>query len=140
MPVIRISAAVIVDTAGSILLVRKRGTTAWMQPGGKLEPDEAPDRALARELLEELGLTVDPVTFDHWGRFTAPAANEAGHTVDCDIYGVAIAQVPVAAAEIDEFRWVSLDEAELEIAPLALEHVLPRLRAGTEGTSTRPAE
>lgn len=140
MPVIRIAAAVIVDAAGSILLVRKRGTTAWMQPGGKLEPGELPDAALARELVEELGLVVDPAGFEHWGRFTADAANEADHTVDCDIYAVSIAQAPVAAAEIDELRWVSLDETQLEIAPLALEHVLPRLRAGTEGTSTRPAE
>lgn len=128
MPVLRIAAAVIVDDAGRLLLVRKQGTTAWMQPGGKLEPGEHPAAALARELDEELGLTVDPAEFEHWGRFTAAAANEPDHTVDCDIYAVVTAQHPVVAAEIAEARWVAPEEAELEIAPLARQHVLPRLR------------
>jgi len=127
MPVIRIAAAVIVDDGGRILLVRKRGTTAFMQPGGKLEPGEAPDAALARELHEELGVIVEPATFDHWGRFSADAANEPDHTVDCDIYALTLAEQPVAAAEIAELRWVTLDDTELEIAPLAREVVLPRL-------------
>ena len=131
MPVIRIAAAVIVDDGGRILLVRKRGTTAFMQPGGKLEPGEAPDAALARELHEELGVIVDPAAFDHWGRFSADAANEPDHTVDCDIYALTIDQQPVAAAEIAELRWVALDDTELEIAPLAREVVLPRLLGST---------
>lgn len=128
MPTIRIAAAVIVDSAGRILLVRKRGTTAWMQPGGKVEPGEAPADTLARELHEELGLTLDPATFEHWGRFESAAANEPDHLVDCDIYAVRISTEPVAAAEIEELRWVALDETSLTIAPLALDHVWPRLR------------
>lgn len=127
MPVIRIAAAVVLDAHRRILLVRKRGTTAWMQPGGKVEPGEHPADTLAREMHEELGLVVRPDTFEHWGRFEAPAANEPGHTVDCDVYAVAIDSVPVAAAEIEELRWVALDETGLEIAPLALQVVWPRL-------------
>lgn len=129
MTTLRIAAAVILDDAGRILLVRKRGTTAFMQPGGKLEPGEQAAACLARELHEELGLVVDATTFEHWGRFGAAAANELNTDVDCDIYGVTISQQPIVAAEIEELRWVALDDTSLEIAPLALEVVWPRLLA-----------
>lgn len=131
MPVIRIAAAVMTDDAGRVLLVRKRGTSAWMQPGGKVEPGEQPDETLVRELEEELGVVVPVASLRPWGRFQAPAANEPGHTVDCDVFGVETAHVPVAAAEIEELRWVAVDETGLTIAPLALEVVWPRLAEGT---------
>ena len=38
---IRIVAALIRDEAGRVLLVRKRGTETFMQPGGKRDPGEA---------------------------------------------------------------------------------------------------
>jgi 8-oxo-dGTP pyrophosphatase MutT (NUDIX family) len=134
-PVIRIAAAVITNDSGHILLVRKRGTTVFMQPGGKLEPGERPADTLARELNEELGYVLDPTTFEHWGRFGADAANEAGHVVDCDIYRVHTDQVPVVAAEIDELAWVDAGSTHgLALAPLLVEQVLPRLaRDGSEG-------
>jgi 8-oxo-dGTP diphosphatase len=59
---ISIAAAVIADASGRLLLVRKRGTSAFMLPGGKIEPDEEPVDALVRELREELGLVIDLAT------------------------------------------------------------------------------
>jgi len=126
--VIRIAAAVITDAAGRILLVRKRDTTTWMQPGGKIEPGELAAATLARELLEELGLHVDPSTFDYWGRFHADAANEAHHVVDAEVFRVSISAAPLVAAEIDELRWIDVNSPHgLAIAPLSLEHVFPLL-------------
>ena len=52
---IKVVAALICDDAGRVLLVRKRGTTAFMQPGGKRDPGEDDIAALSREIAEELG-------------------------------------------------------------------------------------
>jgi 8-oxo-dGTP diphosphatase len=124
---IRVSAAVIVNDRDELLLVRKAGTTAFMQPGGKPEPDETPAETLSRELFEELGLSVDAADLRPLGLFTAAAANEPGFLVVADVFEADIRdQLPVIAAEIEELRWVARAEAEeLEIAPLARENFLP---------------
>jgi 8-oxo-dGTP diphosphatase len=60
--VVRVAAAVILRPDGDVLLAqRPRGKPYegyWEFPGGKLEPGETAADALARELHEELGLTV----------------------------------------------------------------------------------
>ena len=52
------------DPADRILTVRKRGTSAFMLPGGKVEHEESPESAVLREVFEELGveLTLDDLT------------------------------------------------------------------------------
>jgi 8-oxo-dGTP diphosphatase len=131
--VLRIAAAVIVDDVGRVLLVRKRDTHSWMQPGGKVEPGEHPADTLVRELHEELGVTLDAASLTHWGRFHAAAANEKNHVVDCDMFQIDYAHIaphlPLSvAAEIDELMWLDPEAQHgFVIAPLSLEHVFPRL-------------
>lgn len=131
MSTIRIVAAVIRDDVGRWLVVRKRGTSVFMQPGGKLEPGETAADALVRELAEELGLRVGTERLGHIGRFTAPAANEPGFTVDADVYTVPLAGPVEPLAEIEEMRWVDPGRpGELALAPLLLDHLLPWARSG----------
>ena len=126
---IRIAAALIDDGNGSLFLVRKRGTTKFMQAGGKIERDEQPLETLARELAEELAFT--PPT-DPWylGLRTAEAANEPGRLVEAHLFHIRTLPLPFSlGAELEEGVWVSLAGApRLTLAPLTRLHVLPLAR------------
>jgi 8-oxo-dGTP diphosphatase len=72
LPVVLVVAVALVDTDGRVLLARRPEGKAmaglWEFPGGKVQPGEAPETALIRELLEELGIDVAeaclaPLTF-----------------------------------------------------------------------------
>lgn len=128
---LHIAAAVLLNEHQQLLLVRKRGTSAFMQPGGKIDRGEQPLDALIRELQEELGLVIDPSDATFLGQYQAPAANEPGFMVDCALYRVAMkpGDEAIPAAEIEEVVWVSVLEAcELELAPLTRKIVLPLIR------------
>ena len=123
-PRVRIAAAVMLDHAGRILLVRKRHTLFFMQPGGKLEDGETTLDTLARELNEELGCTLLQAT--PLGIFSAWAANEAGQVVEAALFHVESAGDIKQGAEIEEFVWVQPgDPGALRLAPLTRQHVLP---------------
>jgi 8-oxo-dGTP diphosphatase len=63
---VHVVAAVLRDRRGRILLARRTAgrdlAGAWEFPGGKVEPGETPEAALARELDEELGIRIGPST------------------------------------------------------------------------------
>lgn len=56
-------AAAMIEDGRVLVQQRPEGTSLaglWEFPGGKIEPGESPEAALARELDEELGVIVDP--------------------------------------------------------------------------------
>jgi 8-oxo-dGTP diphosphatase len=67
-----VSACALVDIDGRVLVAQRPEGKAmaglWEFPGGKIEPEEAPEEALIRELNEELGIDTKasclaPLTF-----------------------------------------------------------------------------
>ncbi|NEH20508.1 NUDIX domain-containing protein [Pantoea agglomerans] len=125
--IIRIASAIITDASGRCLLVRKKGTTHFIQPGGKIENDETPLAALQRELFEELRLNTHQEQFDYVGCFEEKAVNEAECTLSAEIYHLHIeSQDCVPAAEVEETLWYSFHEQKnVLIAPLTTVHLLP---------------
>lgn len=127
--VIRIVAAVVMDDWGQTLLVRKRGTAAFMQPGGKLDRGETSMEALEREIVEELGCGLESASCRPLGRFSAPAANEAGWTVEAELFFARLGGAIRLDAEIEEAIWIDPDgEPAVDLAPLTRRHALPLAR------------
>lgn len=126
---IRIVAALIRDRQGRVLLVRKRGTAAFMQPGGKRDAGEDDVTALARELDEELGCRMVPDSVSPLGVFECQAANETDRRVHAAVYSVDVTGTVAAQAEIDEIVWVDpAAPPNIHLAPLTRDHVLPFAR------------
>jgi 8-oxo-dGTP diphosphatase len=123
---ISVVAALIRDEAGRVLLVRKRGSAAFMLPGGKRDAGESDLAALAREIVEELGCCVDQRSARALGVFECASANEPGFNVHATVYAVDVAGEISARAEIEEAIWVDPRALpDLPLAPLTRDHVLP---------------
>ncbi|MGN6326183.1 exonuclease domain-containing protein [Pseudolysinimonas sp.] len=133
--VLRLAAAIVTDPAGRALLVRKRGTERFMQPGGKVEPGESAVETLTRELREELGLELDPDKVEYLGIFRAEAANEPDTLVSAAVFALVTDQEVAAQAEIDEILWIDSAEVDVPLAPLSSEQLLPLWQERRESAS-----
>jgi 8-oxo-dGTP diphosphatase len=106
---VQVAVGVLVSADQTLLIQQRRAGTdcagLWEFPGGKLEPGESPERALKRELNEELGIGITEPSFlcrlDHDYRHA-----------HLTLYTYLIYQWTGVAvgAEGQEIAWVSLNE------------------------------
>ncbi|KRF36729.1 (deoxy)nucleoside triphosphate pyrophosphohydrolase [Nocardioides sp. Soil805] len=136
--VLVVGAAVVRD--GRVLAARRTTPAAaagrWEFPGGKVEPGEAPDAALVREVAEELGCTIEVTA---WLSGAAPI----GDTHELRVAVAVLVEGEPVPTEHDRVRWLpasALDDVDwLEpdrpfLAPLA--EAMADAMAGMTGTRT----
>jgi 8-oxo-dGTP diphosphatase len=127
---IEVAAGILRDATGRVLLAERAGDAAfaglWEFPGGKLDPGECPEEALARELREELGITISGcehlLSLDH---------DYPDRAVRLHFYLVERWRNPICAATGQRLRWAALDaleETELLPADSPVIHALRELR------------
>jgi 8-oxo-dGTP diphosphatase len=113
---IRCVGAVIRDTDGRLLLIKRGhepGAGLWSLPGGRIEPGETDQQAVAREVLEETNLTAECRHL--LGRVELPGPD--GTVIDVSDYLAVVTAGELAAADdAAAARWVT--SADLDTLPL----------------------
>jgi ADP-ribose pyrophosphatase YjhB (NUDIX family) len=129
------AAAFVVRDDGLVLVIRHADNGKWTFPGGCVEPDEAPENAVVREVAEETGLLVEPIALLSVGggpeyRVVYPNGDEVSYVsslYECHITGGTLAPDGIEALEaafvpVEELRQLDLSQicrANLERALIA---------------------
>jgi 8-oxo-dGTP diphosphatase len=103
------AAVAIVEGRGGILLARRAAPPykdTWDLPGGFLEAGELPDRALIRELHEELSARAVITRFHG---FSIDRYGPGGIPILAMVYVVRLAGRPSARSDVAEVRWFRRD-------------------------------
>jgi mutator protein MutT len=101
---VTVTAAIIIDS-GRVLVAQRppsgRHPGAWEFPGGKVEPGETPAQCLAREMLEEMDVTV------RVGRMLAEVRHSyADMTIDLLAFACAITMGTLSDIGCSSHQWV----------------------------------
>jgi 8-oxo-dGTP diphosphatase len=113
LPVVACVGAVVLDSRGRLLLVRRGhepGRGLWSVPGGRVEPGESVAAAVEREVREETGLAVRAGA--EVGRVRVPGPGVVYDVVDLACTLLDPGATPVAGDDADAVTFA--DAADLE--------------------------
>nr|WP_272917828.1 NUDIX domain-containing protein [Altericroceibacterium endophyticum] len=114
-----VAAACLRDREGRFLLQQmlphKRHAGLWEFPGGKIEAQELPEAALAREIHEELGIMLDPQGLSPAG-FAREGDGVSAPAILLLLFDVAHWQGSPQGCEGQNWAW--FDEKEIETLPM----------------------
>lgn len=108
---IRVVGAMIEDAAGRYLITQRRPEGSlpllWEFPGGRVEMDETPEHALARELREDLGIDVKVHERAMHTRHAYPS-----YDIDFCVFRCELAdpKQEIQHGRVHDHRWVTLEE------------------------------
>ncbi len=112
------SAAVLfTNSDDELLLVKPNYRDTWSLPGGVVDEHESPLSAAVREVKEELDLSVEPSILQFRTVDYRPAKDDLTDKLYFYFYGgildaSSISNIQLQESELDEMRFVTLDEAE----------------------------
>ncbi|GBF72545.1 NUDIX hydrolase [Paenibacillus sp. 598K] len=131
---LEVAAAIIEDEDGRVLIARRAAGKSqagmWEFPGGKLEPGESPEACLRRELLEEMGIEIEPYAY-----FGTNEHAYATVTIRLIAYRASYASGAIVLVDHDAYQWVTLQElSDYGFAPADIPFVerLGAICAGAE--------
>jgi 8-oxo-dGTP diphosphatase len=109
MKTIEVVAAIIVRD-NRMLITRRVGGQfdgLWEFPGGKIEPNETHEKALKREIFEELNIEISVNNYLDTVNFSYESFHLIMHLYFCNIYSGSI-----RLNEHSDLRWISSDDKE----------------------------
>jgi 8-oxo-dGTP pyrophosphatase MutT (NUDIX family) len=111
------------------LVTRSYGKDFFIAPGGKLENDETPIQALAREIEEEIQVKINTDTLEHIGTFQALAAGKENSIVEMYVYIIGEYEGEISpSSEVEEIRWIDTNTHDIEIGSIFERDVMPLLQ------------
>ena len=122
MKTIEVVAALIVEKDKVLATQRGYGEfkDGWEFPGGKVELGETPERALQREIKEELDVEIEIVTYIDTVEYDYPQFHLIMHCYECRILNGQLmlkeheASKWVSQNELNEIEWLAADRIVVE--------------------------